>query len=286
MPDALLDGWTDALGATLADAERQWQRGLELLQAQHRAELAEFKNELRAIVETRLASLQDGAPGETGPAGPPGEAGPRGEPGVGLPGPEGEQGIPGPPGAAGAQGPAGPPGPLGQRGPAGPPGTFPECRVWLAGISYQGEVVTHDRSTWCAVRDTAAAPPGADWVLLAEGGRDAPVGRVCGLYDPNTDYRLFDLVTFNRSEWRARRDNPGPLPGDGWAMSAQAGKSGKPGDPGPAGPPGPIGAPGRTLRVTDWAIEDYRAVPIFSDGSVGAALDLRAIFERFLAERA
>jgi hypothetical protein len=283
--DALLDGWTDALAGVLADAERDWQRALELITAQHRAEVAEFRAQLRELVDTRLAAVRDGDVGPIGPAGPPGEAGARGEPGVGLIGPPGEQGPPGPSGTGGERGADGPPGCLGERGPPGPPGQFPPIRAWAAGIAYAGDVMTHAGATWCAARDTAAEPPAEDWVLLAARGVDAPVGEVRGLYDPSRVYRKFDLVTHNRSEWRARRDDPGPLPGDGWAMSAQAGKAGKPGEVGPVGPAGPQGRAGTAPRIVDWAIIDYRAAPILDDGSTGAVLDLRSLFERFVEER-
>jgi hypothetical protein len=113
-------------------------------------------------------------------------------------------------------------------------------------------------------------------------GDAAPVGEVCGLYDPARVYRLFDLVTWHGSEWRAKKDDPGTLPGDGWALAAQVGGRGKPGEKGEPGPPGPAGP---TVTIVDWAVEDYRAVPMMSDGTTGAVLDVRAFFERFDGER-
>ena len=45
------------------------------------------------------------------------------------------------------------------------------------------------------------------------GGRSAPGGAARGLFDPRIkDYRALDLVAFNGSEWRAIKDDPGPLP--------------------------------------------------------------------------
>ena len=102
---------------------------------------------------------------------------------------------------------------------------------------------------------------------------------MCGLYARTRPYRRFDRVPFHGSEWRARCDNPGPLPGDGWALSGQVGNRGRTGEKGDRGPPG---SPGPT--ITDWAIEEYRAAPIMSDGSTGAVLDVRAFFELFHAE--
>jgi integrin beta 3 len=152
-------------------------------------------------------------------------------------------------------------------------------------VHYERQVVAHDGSTYCAKRDTAATPPSDDWVLLARCGAagppglDAPIGEVCGLYQPTRVYRKFDLVSMNGSEWRAKREDPGPLPGDGWALSGQVGGRGKPGERGergPAGPPGPT--------IADWAIDEYRAVPIMSDGTLGAVLDIRGFFELYHGE--
>ena len=156
-----------------------------------------------------------------------------------------QNGPPGPPGEAGARGEPGEAitGPPGERGLPGPPGA-------------PGEV----------------GPPGAP-------GADAPVGEVCGLYDRERSYRKFDLVTFHGSEWRARCDDPGALPGDGWALSGQVGGRGKAGERGERGPAGPA-AP----RHVDWAIQEYRAAPIWSDGSTGPVLDLRSLFELFHGE--
>lgn len=74
-------------------------------------------------------------------------------------------------------------------------------------------------------------PPGAD-------GQDAYAGEAKGLYDTTAQYRALDVVSFNGSEWRAKRDDPGELPGDGWMLSACKGKRG---DPGKRGEPGKDG---------------------------------------------
>ena len=87
----------------------------------------------------------------------------------------------------------------------------------------------------------------------------------------------------NGAEWRAKRDDPGELPGTGWALSAQKGERGNKGEKGERGErglPGPA-AP----SITEWAVRDYQAVPIMSDGSIGAPLDLREFFEQYDGER-
>jgi HK97 family phage portal protein len=81
--------------------------------------------------------------------------------------------------------------------------------------------------------------------LPGERGEPGPTGepgypgRACGLYNAAETYRAMDTVAHNGSEWRARVDDPGPLPGDGWMLSAR-GARGKRGKDGPQGPAGPV----------------------------------------------
>lgn len=290
LPDTLHDGWADALGRVLASERREWQREREIATTDHRrivaelqAEAANFRLKLTELVAAKLSDLPAGGKGEkgesgdsiVGPAGPPGPVGP---PGEGIAGPQGERGERGLPGEATI-------GPPGEPGPPGPPGAFPEVREWTEGaVHYGHQVVAHHGSTYYARRDTASRPPGDDWTLLAssgERGLDAPVGEVCGLYERTRTYRKFDVASWHGSEWRAKYDDPGPLPGDGWALSGQVGGRGKPGERGPVGPAGP---PGPT--IVDWAVEEYRAAPIMSDGSIGGVLDVRAFFELYHGEAA
>jgi hypothetical protein len=199
------------LGAIAARIERELRLSASALQAELRAERAEFELRIERAVAERLAALKDGAPG------PAGERGERGEPGEAIIGPPGEQGIPGPPGA--------------DSDVPGPPGPEPY------------------------------------------------VGEVCGLYDPGRQYRKYDLVGYRDSEWRARCDDPGELPGDGWAVSARAGSRGKPGEKGDRG------SPGAAPTIVRWETREYRAVPVMSDGTLGAPLDLHEFFELYHAER-
>lgn len=62
-----------------------------------------------------------------------------------------------------------------------------------------------------------------------------PGARARGLFDPAATYHALDVVAHNGSEWRAVKDDPGPLPGDGWMLSAKAGSRGRPGERGPPG---------------------------------------------------
>jgi len=147
----------------------------------------------------------------------------------------------------------GPPGPQGERGEQGEP----------------GEAVT--------------GPPGEQGERGERGepGEVPYVGEVCGLFDPERCYRRFDLVSLHGAEWRAKCDAPGPLPGEGWALGSKAGERGKRGEIGPRGERGMPAA-----SIAEWRVRDYRAVPVMSDGSIGPALDLSALFAQYHIEAA
>jgi hypothetical protein len=49
--------------------------------------------------------------------------------------------------------------------------------------------------------------------------------RVCGTWESGATYCLNDLVAYNGGSWVARKDSPGPIPGDGWQMVASQGKT-------------------------------------------------------------
>jgi len=114
-----------------------------------------------------------------------------------------------------------------------------------------------------------------------EPGEVPYVGEVCGLFDPERCYRRFDLVSLHGAEWRAKCDAPGPLPGEGWALGSKAGERGKRGEIGPRGERGLPAA-----SIAEWRVRDYRAVPVMSDGSLGPALDLSALFAQYHIEAA
>jgi len=131
--------------------------------------------------------------------------------------------------------------------------------------------------------EAVVGPPGPEGVPGPPGapGEVPYVGEVSGLFDPEREYRKYDLVSLHGAEWRAKCDAPGPLPGEGWALAAKAGERGKRGEMGPRGErgmPAPI--------IAEWQVRDYRAVPVMSDGSIGPALDLRMLFEQYHQEAA
>jgi Collagen triple helix repeat (20 copies) len=252
-----------------------------------------------------------GPQGERGIQGPPGEQGQRGERGdAGAPGPAGERGAkgdagadgdpgpPGQPGAPGAQGPVGETGARGFEGPPGPqglPGKLPMVKAYEAdAVHYAGDVVAHLGSTYQAKCDTGRAPPHPDWIGLAIRGLDGVDGvspNIRGLWRGDVDdYHRLDVVALNGGTFIAKRDNPGPCPGEGWQSLALPGRHGKQGEQGPPGPAGPKGIKGdrgeAAPRLVSWHIDrkSYIATPVLADGSRGPELELRELFEQFQQE--
>jgi hypothetical protein len=236
-----------------------------------------------------------GADGGAGPRGDAGIAGQKGDPGVrGEPGPtgaRGERGFPGErgePGLIGKMGPAGPPGqggakgeqgPIGERGPTG---LLPVAKLHEPGtVSYAAQVVVHGGGLWQAQKDTGQSPPHADWVCLARGGRDGVSPTVRGTYQDGDKYRALDIVAFNKGSFIARQDDPGPCPGDGWQLLTAHGSRGGQGGKGSRGEKGERGDPGPSIER--WLIDrrSYTATPVLTDGSEGAEINLRDLFEQY-----
>ncbi len=172
---------------------------------------------------------RDGSPGERGSDGAPGR--------------DGEPGKDGRDGSDGLDGKAGEP------GREGPPGKLPVVKGWIDAVHREGEVVVHGGATYQAMRDTGKAPPHADWGCIAASGRNGADGRsiaIRGTHSADAEYSALDLVALNGGSFVARRDNPGPCPGEGWQLVASQGKTGKPGERGAAGR-GDAGLPGQPI---------------------------------------
>jgi hypothetical protein len=73
-------------------------------------------------------------------------------------------------------------------------------------------------------------------------------------------------VSFNGSEWIAKQDDPGDLPGDGWMLGAQ-GKRGKPG-----------------ASIASAQIDGFNLKLMMSDGA-SVRIDLTKMFETYHEER-
>jgi hypothetical protein len=121
-------------------------------------------------------------------------------------------------------------------------------------------------------KDGAAGLDGKDGVVgpAGDNGKDAYVGEARGLFDPDANYRAMDVVSLNGSEWRAKRDEPGECPGDGWMLSAGRGKRG---DRGERGPEGREGQPGRSI-VAGYADGKAMQIVLTDDGGTEHKIDL------------
>src|SRR5262245_28978531 len=89
-------------------------------------------------------------------------------------------------------------------------------------------------------------PEGPQGLTGADGARgerglpgvDAKPWRHRRSYEPARLYEQGDVVAHDGGSWLALQDDPGDLPGAGWAQLTVRGQRGKPGDRGPPGPEG------------------------------------------------
>jgi hypothetical protein len=88
-------------------------------------------------------------------------------------------------------------------------------------VCYQGQLVTHEGSTYQALCDTGRAPSDDEhWICVAAGGLDGLSFRVRSTYQRGESYSRLDVVALNGGSFVARRNDPGPCPGDDWQASA------------------------------------------------------------------
>ena len=106
--------------------------------------------------------------------------------------------------------------------------------------------------------------------------------RIRGVFDAAAEYLAHDVVVRNGSSFVAKRDKPGACPGEGWELVASKGNRGERGGPGPRGMTGGRGEPAPAIKR--WLInkKEFTASPILSDGTVGAPLELKSLFQEFL----
>jgi hypothetical protein len=140
--------------------------------------------------------------------------------------------------------------PPAKQGEPGAPGMMPLAKEHTDGVHYAGAVVTHEGSTYQASRDTGRAPPHEDWQCIARAGRDGRTFRICGTYAEGAEHIALDVVALNGASFVAKRDAPGPCPGEGWQMIAAQGKRGNPGERGLPGK-GERGLPGQSVASVD-----------------------------------
>jgi hypothetical protein len=179
----------------------------------------------------------------------------------------------------------------GERGPQGPPGKLPLVKEYAAGrVHYEADVVVHAGALWQARGDTVHAPPHSDWLCLARAGRDGLTPTVRGTYDAFAKYKKLDIVAMDGASFIAKRDNPGICPGDGWQLMSRQGRQGRKGEDGERGlrgekgERGEPGEPGATIHSWQLDRERYSVSPRMSDEKVGPTMELRGLFEQFIAE--
>jgi hypothetical protein len=178
----------------------------------------------------------------------------------------------------------------GPPGRAGQDGKLPGVKLWQEdSVYYEGDCVAFNGSLFQAQCDTGKSPLfSKHWLCLATAGVDGRPIRHRGTFDPEVEYREHDAVLIDRSSFVALRDDPEHrCPGSGWQLLAAAGKDGAPGPRGERGERGSIGPRGEPApAICGWRIDcaAYTAVPLLSDGSEGAPLELHSLFKQFLDE--
>ena len=170
--------------------------------------------------------------------------------------------------------------PPAERGEPGPMGALPVVREWEDRVYYEGDVVSFDGAVYQAARDTGKSPEHADWTCIVAKGRDGADGRsftIRGTWTAETDYRHLDVVAIDGAAFVARRDEPGPCPGEGWQMIAMRGKSGRPGDKGNTGV-GLRGLPGPAVSRID--IDDQGLLRLVNADGSAVECDLYPLLSR------
>jgi len=107
------------------------------------------------------------------------------------------------------------------------------------------------------------------------------------LWRPEAVFYAGDVVALNGGSFVALKDAPGPCPGPGWHLIASQGKRGAAGEKGERGAPGLRGDAGASgATICGWKIDRarYLATPVMSDGGEGPPIELRGLFEQFVAE--
>jgi hypothetical protein len=206
--EVMLEAWHQVLGQVLSRRDNEWRQQLRAIKAESmaaiaemRANAAEIRGTMEAMVEQRLAQIRQPADGSRG------EPGPRGE--------------------------SGPPGKLERVH------RYVEDAVHYRGdiVTYRGSTYQARCDTarepphedWICI--AYAGVDGMD-------GRDGRSLEVRGLFSDEQTYKALDIVVLNGGSFIAKKDNPGPCPGAGWQLIASQGKRGDKGERGLQGIPG------------------------------------------------
>lgn len=197
--NSLPDGLIDALGRVVAEARQEFRKDVErmaaesrLVVAELRADILEFKTELKSAADRELAripealaNVKDGAPGKDGMDGAPGRDGVDGKdgangvdgaPGVnGVDGKDGLNGNNGTDGIAGKDGTDGSPGRDGVNGIDGAPGQAGKDADPEVVAALVAETVAKAVSALPVAKDGAPGKDGADG-MPGRDGRDGLAG--------------------------------------------------------------------------------------------------------------
>jgi hypothetical protein len=147
-------------------------------------------------------------------------------------------------------------------------GTYDTAREYFA-----HDVVAKNGSSFVALWDKPSDCPGDGWQLLCSRGSRGDLG-LSGPRGP--------VGERGESGRKGEQGDRGPLGPRG--PVGEKGESGPKGERGERGFIGPRGEPAPT--ITGWRVDRvaFAAVPLLSDGSEGAPLELRGLFKRFLDE--
>ena len=107
------------------------------------------------------------------------------------------------------------------------------------------------------------------------------------MFDARETYERFDVVGCDGASYIARYVDPSICPGDGRQILSRPGHRGPAGETGPQGQRGTRGPRGADApTIVNWTLDrkNYCAVPTMSNGTQGAVLDLRGLFEQFFME--
>ena len=100
------------------------------------------------------------------------------------------------------------PGPPGEPGKDGAPGQLPITKEWTDRVYDRAETVTRDGNLYQALKQTGKEPGHPDWQLLVPKGEDGRSWTIRDTYDPDEQYRAFDVVTVNATWFAARKITP------------------------------------------------------------------------------
>lgn len=220
---AFTDAAADAIARAIAGVQRDAQRERELRDAEHRARLAEIDSLMVRVrgterdIESRLASIKDGSPGEPGPPGRPGDRGADAD--MDLVRSMVNEAV-----AVAIA--ALPPAP--------------------AGKDADPEQIAEAVAAEVAKIPPAPAGKDADMDVVRSTIEDL----VAAIPADRTDYAALDVVALNGAAFVAKNNEPGACPGEGWQMIAAQGKRGAPGPRGD-GVKGDRGDPGPAVAAMD-----------------------------------